>query len=125
MVPQEVLCCRETTTFRLQFARFVSSREPAASPRCSLVSNLLAMLEAGCRGRLARRNVNTGRPISLIGPIRSNARHSPAHIASRKARLPLYAPGSGHCSCRYVCIQYARTHTCTCTLMLRTVTGMR
>lgn len=32
------------------------------------------------RGGLGRRNVNTGRPISLIGPIRSNARHSPAHI---------------------------------------------
>jgi len=28
-------------------------------------------------GELARRNVNTGWPISLIGPIRSNARHSP------------------------------------------------
>lgn len=42
----------------------------------------------------------------------------------RKARRPLYAPGSGHCSPRYVCIQYASTHSPTCTLMLRTGAGM-
>lgn len=90
-----------------------------------LRSSLLAMLEAGCRGRLARRNVNTGRPISLIGPIRSNAHHSPVHIARRKARRLLYAPGSGHCSRRYVCFQYARMYPCTCTLMLPIGAGMR
>lgn len=51
------------------------------------------------RGRLARRNVNTGRPISLIGTIRSNARHSPnVYNRCRKAQPAQYVPESRHCS---------------------------
>lgn len=47
---------------------------PAFSP------NLPTPVQAASSGEPARRNVNTGRPISLIGPIRSNARHSPTYI---------------------------------------------
>lgn len=55
------------------------------------VSHSLQISRRRCKrpraGRLARRNVNTGRPISLISPIRSNARHSPTlYTVARKAR---------------------------------------
>lgn len=46
-----------------------STKSPDAAP-----------VQAASSGEPARRNVNTGRPISLIGPIRSNARHSPTYI---------------------------------------------
>lgn len=49
-----------------------------SAPHSLRISRRWARAASGVE--FARRNVNTGRPISLIGPIRSNARHSPTGI---------------------------------------------
>lgn len=69
---------------------------PAFSP------NLPTLVQAASSGGLARRNVNTDWPISLIGPIRSNARHSPTlyTVAVRHGGVP----ESKHCSYGRTCV---------------------
>lgn len=78
---------------------------PAFSP------NLPTLVQAASSGELARRNVNTDRPISLIGPIRSNARHSPTlyTVAVRHGGVP----ESRHCSYGCTCAPYVHPRVCT------------
>lgn len=78
---------------------------PAFSP------NLPTLVQAASSGWLARRNVNTDRPISLIGPIRSNARHSPTlyTVAVRHGGVP----ESRHCSYGRTCAPYVHPRVCT------------
>lgn len=68
------------------------------------------LVQAASSGGLARRNVNTDRPISLIGPIRSNARHSPTlyTVAVRHGGVP----ESRHCSYREYMRAYVQPHVC-------------